>query len=116
MAVRAGQVARALLADVDMIIINRTVAAMNHASTQRMYDSLRKWVDEGLPGMSTVLGGDGVTVPRLRTVSISSWYSVRRFKHQPNTSHFVCYSITIHASMAGTVESTRPRNSEQCKR
>ena len=65
-------VARAMLADVDMIVINRTESTMCHERTQLTYKSLRRWVDEGVPGMKTSMVSEGngdVQMPRLRTVS-----------------------------------------------
>jgi len=61
-------VARALLADVDIIILNRTEGAFNDEKRDAMFDSLKEWVNKGLNGSEKLCAG----VPRLRTVFVAS--------------------------------------------
>ena len=60
-------VARAFLADVDVIVLNRTEMVFSDDQRARLYGSLRKWVDEGLEGAEALCAG----VPRLRTVFVT---------------------------------------------
>jgi len=62
-------IARALLADVDILILNRAEGAFGDAKRNEIYANLQTWVKDGLAGSEKLMAG----VPRLRTVFLSSY-------------------------------------------
>eukprot|EP00617_Octactis_speculum_P008475 CAMPEP_0185792056 /NCGR_PEP_ID=MMETSP1174-20130828/158715_1 /TAXON_ID=35687 /ORGANISM="Dictyocha speculum, Strain CCMP1381" /LENGTH=396 /DNA_ID=CAMNT_0028487073 /DNA_START=837 /DNA_END=2027 /DNA_ORIENTATION=+ len=68
--------ARAMLADVDMIVVNRAEAVFNHEQRAAIYAGLRTWIDEGVAGLPP-----NKAIPnqilRRRTVFVSCHHSAR---------------------------------------
>jgi hypothetical protein len=62
-------IARAMIADVDVLVMNRAEGAFSDDKRLELFANLKTWVEEGLEGSEKLMAG----VPRLRTVFLSSY-------------------------------------------
>ena len=64
--------ARAMLSDIDIIVVNRTDSVLNDSMRNTLFKGLRMWITDGL-GVD-LKGRPEIGIPRRRTVFINNFH------------------------------------------